>query len=128
MVPRQKFPTFDLGPKTRQHLEAIFRDLSYPHLHLKRQAFFDFLSEVQGEENVQLHKARYRFHEFCDIIMADYGFNAIQRPHSYKKDLSKPITHYFINSSHNTYLCGNQVTSISSPEPYRIVCVPPPPP
>ncbi|XP_015782614.1 1-phosphatidylinositol 4,5-bisphosphate phosphodiesterase classes I and II [Tetranychus urticae] len=56
---------------------------------------------------------------FLRYLMSDD--NAIVAPEKFDHnlDMNQPLNHYFINSSHNTYLTGHQLTGKSSVEIYR---------
>ena len=58
------------------------------------------------------------FSEFCSIIFSRN--NEIFEPSKLEvyQDMSRPLTDYFINSSHNTYLLANQLTGESSTKAY----------
>lgn len=55
----------------------------------------------------------------CRYLMSDD--NPVMAPSKLDlcDDLEQPLSHYFINSSHNTYLTGHQLTGKSSVEIYR---------
>ena len=59
------------------------------------------------------------FQGFKHFLLSKEG-NAINPIHmSTEVDLSKPLSQYYINSSHNTYLLGGQLKSKSCAEIYR---------
>ena len=47
-------------------------------------------------------------HDICDLSKMDNIY----------QDMTRPLSHYFVSTSHNTYLVGNQVTSESSVDGY----------
>lgn len=55
----------------------------------------------------------------CRYLMSDD--NPVMAPSKLDlcDDMDQPLSHYFINSSHNTYLTGHQLTGKSSVEIYR---------
>lgn len=120
-----------VGSLSREHsmtpemftiLENVYDDLRKDDVELSRQAFTDFLIEVQGEAMVQLDKETFTLGDFVYTLAHQYRWDAVRKPSP--KDYSKPITNYFINSSHNTYISGNQLASKTSPETYMNVCRP----
>ncbi|KAL3319108.1 hypothetical protein Ciccas_002218, partial [Cichlidogyrus casuarinus] len=56
--------------------------------------------------------------EFANYLFSE--MNSIVRPETRDvyQNMTKPFSHYWINSSHNTYLVGNQYSSDASPESY----------
>lgn len=105
----------------RVYLEAC----GGPGKPLTQERFVEFLRYTQGEEVASPPpKDKYTCPEFLGEWSVRYGLGAMRDLRPDEKDLSKPISSYFISSSHNTYLAGHQLFSESSSKLYRKVCGP----
>ncbi|RFU72025.1 phospholipase c, partial [Trichoderma arundinaceum] len=108
-----------MTPEMVAILEDVYNGLRKDEPELSKEAFLEFVMEIQGEATVHLENEKYTLGEFLYVLAHDDRWHAVRKPS--EKDYSKPITNYFINSSHNTYISGNQLASKTSPEAYMNV-------
>ncbi|KAM0356114.1 hypothetical protein ACHAPU_000508 [Fusarium lateritium] len=123
-IPDIDIPDIHITTQMHEALDRTYDDLRGPEPRLSRAKFAEFLRTVQGESESavnELSREYYTLGDFKYTWVTEFSWDATgPLP---EKDLSKPLTNYFISSSHNTYLVGNQLASLSrsSPEAYRTV-------
>jgi phosphatidylinositol phospholipase C delta len=88
---------------------------------LSKSGLESWLETVQKQPIEELANEEYTFQQFLELIWVNNGFEVARSARPEDKDISKSISNYFISSSHNTYLSGNQLSSKSSTEAYKNV-------
>ncbi|XP_003785003.1 1-phosphatidylinositol 4,5-bisphosphate phosphodiesterase delta-4 [Otolemur garnettii] len=131
----EEFVHFYKALTKRGEVQELFESFSSDGQKLTLLEFVDFLREEQKERNCAPHIAlelidRYEPSDsgklrhvlsmdgFLSYLCSKDGdiFNPACLP--IYQDMTQPLSHYFINSSHNTYLVGDQLYGQSSVEGY----------
>ncbi|XP_028616423.1 1-phosphatidylinositol 4,5-bisphosphate phosphodiesterase delta-4 [Grammomys surdaster] len=131
----EEFVQFYKALTKRTEIEELFDNFSSDKQKLTLLEFVDFLREEQKEDNHAPDLAlelidRYEPSENGRLlhVLSKEGFLSylcsadgnIFNPDCLPlyQDMTQPLSHYYINSSHNTYLLGDQLCSQSSVEGY----------
>ncbi|XP_037128243.1 1-phosphatidylinositol 4,5-bisphosphate phosphodiesterase beta-1 [Syngnathus acus] len=93
-------------------------EILYPPL---RPAQTQTLLERHQSDKTLLEQGLISLQAFCSYLSSDE--NGVIPPDKLdqSEDMSFPLSHYFVNSSHNTYLTAGQLAGSSSVEMYRQV-------
>jgi len=116
----------DLNASVLKHLKKLYNaHAGKPDDAWHTEQIATFLRHVQGASAEQISKDApdqkdWGFNDFLRY-MTSPSTNVIAAPDPKTQDLSWPLASYFISSSHNTYLTGNQLYSESSTDAYKNV-------
>lgn len=107
-------PLTALSPSFQTHLDQIYKSLT----DAKNSNFIKDIQHDDQEAGSPVSDPLSSLDAFR-AYMASPSASAL-RP-ARQPDITAPITDYFISSSHNTYLTGNQLSSDAAPVAYKTV-------
>lgn len=91
-------------------------EILYPYANEARAK--DIISQYEPNK-CNANRGQLSFDGFLRYLMSEDNPIVALTKLELSDDMDQPLAHYFINSSHNTYLTGHQITGKSSVEIYR---------
>uniref|UniRef100_A0AAQ4P6U9 1-phosphatidylinositol 4,5-bisphosphate phosphodiesterase n=1 Tax=Gasterosteus aculeatus aculeatus TaxID=481459 RepID=A0AAQ4P6U9_GASAC len=109
----------DLGlPSGKNQRDPRLNEILFPFYDPKRA--MQIIEKYERDEELK-KKACMSSDGFCRYLMSDENAPVFLDRLELYQDMEQPLAHYFISSSHNTYLNGRQFGGKSSVEMYRQV-------
>ncbi|XP_074102173.1 phospholipase C at 21C isoform X2 [Cotesia typhae] len=91
-------------------------EILYPYANDARAR--DIINQYEPDKN-NASRGQLSSDGFLRYLMSEDNPIVAMSKYELDDDMDQPLAHYFINSSHNTYLTGHQLTGKSSVEIYR---------
>jgi hypothetical protein len=108
-----------LSPLVSKYLEAVYKEVAKTYKLDTTDGLAKWLSEEQEAPSADASALKDgSFTNFAEYFKS--GAGNVMKPVD-PVDESYAISNYFISSSHNTYLTGNQLSSASSTDAYKNV-------
>ncbi|KAH7549884.1 hypothetical protein JRO89_XS13G0099100 [Xanthoceras sorbifolium] len=129
----RNFRTAEVSPPAE--MEEMFEKYAEGGTHMTAEQLLLFLSDVQGQVGVSLAEAEQiveqvlqRWHHIAKFTRKTLTFDDFHHylfspdlcppiGNQVYQDMTAPLSHYFIYTGHNSYLTGNQLSSLSSDVP-----------
>ncbi|KAJ8929429.1 hypothetical protein NQ314_017878 [Rhamnusium bicolor] len=101
-----------------QEVESFFRNEQNDRIGNDERSVSQFICDFLKDPHREIQEPYLTTSEFLDFLFSKQ--NDLWDPNKDKvyQDMCKPLSHYWISSSHNTYLTGDQFSSESSVEAY----------
>nr|CAI5853820.1 unnamed protein product [Callosobruchus analis] len=140
----EMFFNFYIQLTKRTEVEKVFNEIVGVKKVMSSNQFVEFLNKTQRDPRLNeiLHpyadcarardvialyepnkynaqKGQLSFEGFLRYLLSEDNNIMAASKFDLSHDMDHPLAHYFINSSHNTYLTGHQLTGKSSAEMYR---------
>lgn len=114
--------------RERKEVNIIWNKLSQHSGSLDIETFYHFVKHTQKEDSITFDECEVVFNKYkspTSVFMDEEGFLKylsnipfMNDSSEQNSDYSQPLNHYFIASSHNTYLLGKQFAETPSVEAY----------
>lgn len=127
-----EFTNLFLTLTNRKELKPVLaKYMADPDKGITEPEFTEFLADQGSDSSISASQIFQRLHpttagyvnfpSFVNYLLSDLTNGALRRRHltSVVDDMDQPLKDYFINSSHNTYLTGDQLKSSSSVDMYK---------
>ncbi|KAF1951938.1 PLC-like phosphodiesterase [Byssothecium circinans] len=108
-----------LSPQVTKYLKTVYEEVGKKYKLETKDGLAKWLAEEQQAPTADADSLKdASFSQFADYFTT--GLGNVMKP-AQPVDTSFSISNYFISSSHNTYLTGNQLSSDSSVDAYKNV-------